>query len=437
MNLKLLEGLWVVLVMLIKREIMQYIIIGLCVLSFLGCSLPQKELKIPKTSVEIQGVSNISQDVSFYANKIHRGYIASLEEYKKNYYREWHTTHPFIKASQASWANKVFHSPHYYGENFQKVTDDFYTHLRENTNFKNYATLNKKAYTLRRVNVRALPTQRMLFLNPSKAGEGFPFDYLQNSSLAAYKPIFVSHYSQDRAWVFIESSFVAGWVKRSDIAFIDTQSAKMWENSIQNIVIQDAQAIYGKDSKFLFYSQIGQMLPSNHHLFTAPDVLHRGLLPFNKETIEMILSQLQNNIYGWGGMYGQRDCSATIRDFFAPFGIWLPRNSSQQAKIGEVISFDGMDDRQKIDTIKKYAIPFETLLYKKGHIVLYVGTFNNNVIIFHNTWGVKTSLEKKEGRYIIGKPIFSTLDFGQNLKGYKKENSILHHLQSMNIVTAK
>ena len=29
------------------------------------------------------------------------------------------------------------------------------------------------------------------------------------------------------------------------------------------------------------------------------------------------------------------------RDLFAPFGIWLPRNSSRQAKVGMVAAFSG------------------------------------------------------------------------------------------------
>ena len=139
--------------------------------------------------------------------------------------------------------------------------------------------------------------------------------------------------------------------------------------------------------------------------------------------------------YGWGGMYGQRDCSSTLRDMFAPFGIWLPRNSFQQSKIGKVIDLSSLTDDEKIGIIKEKAIPFQTLLYKRGHIVLYVGTINDEIIIFHNTWGIKTKEVEKEGRVVIGKTIFSTLKLGQNQKNYDKEAEILRNLRSMNIVT--
>jgi hypothetical protein len=106
-----------------------------------------------------------------------------------------------------------------------------------------------------------------------------------------------------------------------------------------------------------------------------------------------------------------------------------------QGKVGKVISFKNMTDEEKIETIKKDAIPFETLLYKRGHIVLYVGTYDDKIVVFHNTWGIKTNKDGKEGRFIIGKPIFSTLTVGKHLKYYDDEESILTQLKSMNIVT--
>lgn len=49
-------------------------------------------------------------------------------------------------------------------------------------------------------------------------------------------------------------------------------------------------------------------------------------------------------------------------------------------------------------------------------------------------WGIKTKEEGKEGRYIIGKALFSTLNFGNNLDSYDDNSSIIHNLKSMNIL---
>jgi hypothetical protein len=124
-----------------------------------------------------------------------------------------------------------------------------------------------------------------------------------------------------------------------------------------------------------------------------------------------------------------------IKDIFASFGIWLPRNSEQQSKIGDIISFENMDNDHKIALIKENAIPFETLLYKKGHIMLYLGTFDDQVMLLHNTWGIKTINDGKEGRKIIGKTIISTLNLGEKQPDFDKSSSLLDNITSMNIVT--
>ncbi|MDQ7042675.1 MAG: NlpC/P60 family protein, partial [Sulfurimonas sp.] len=160
-------------------------------------------------------------------------------------------------------------------------------------------------------------------------------------------------------------------------------------------------------------------------------VATRGILSFNAQNINMIFKEISKTNYGWGGLFAQRDCSSTLRDFYAPFGLWLPRNSSQQSALGEVINLENMSLDAKQDLIKKEAVAFRTLVYKQGHIALYVGEFNNRVIIFQNVWGVKTKKDGVEGRFIIGRPIFSTLEVGKNLKTFDSNASMLSKLKSI------
>ena len=90
-----------------------------------------------------------------------------------------------------------------------------------------------------------------------------------------------------------------------------------------------------------------------------------------------------------------------------------------------------MSQEEKLDIIKRDAKPFQTLLYKKGHIALYVGLYKNKPVIFQNVWGVKTQRAGKEGRFIIGKPIFSTLEAGKNLSDFDENSSMLQNLKTM------
>ena len=430
---------------------MHYLFIAFVAIFISGCSFTNG------VSVEkVRDLQEVSQDAQSYTQGIDDGYISTLEEYKEHYFKPWKENKIEAPLAQAMWAYNVFTPQKSYGENLQHIDQSFFDKMLKNSNFSEYATLNKPALTLKNLNLRAFPTQRPLFRDPKQAGEGFPFDYLQNSTIGANKPILVSHYSKDRAWVFVESSFADGWVHSSDIVYMPKKYVEIYQKVKQGFLLKDNIALHDEKNNFLFYSHIGMMLPlidantttttlltvskctTNKPFFykslLSSDVAHSGILIFNTENINAVMQELEKMHYGWGGMYGQRDCSSTIRDFFAPFGVWLPRNSSEQAQIGKVISFEGMSDKEKIATIKKEGVAFKTLLYKQGHILLYVGIHNDKVIVFQNMWGIKTLKYGKAGRFIVGRAVFSTLEIGKDLYYYDKKASLLSHLKSMNIL---
>ena len=436
-----------------------YVFLGLLLVACSSENIPKPadQKGLVKKREYINDLINIDQNISVYLDNIHKRYIAKQDEYEASYFKPWKIDRIDISVQEAMWAYRAFNSKNSFGENLQPLKASFFEDIYERSNFKEFATLNKPAITLQSINIRAFPSDRPLLMDPTKAGEGFPFDYLQNSTIAPNKPILVSHYSRDKEWVFIESSFAYGWVKRRDIAFIPKKYTQLYIDAEKEFVIQEGTPIYDSKKNFLFRSRIGMILPEidefadSFKVLTISNyknnlpyylesniskrVLHKGILEFNAKNIAAIFNEVSNVKYGWGGMYGQRDCSSILRDFYAPFGLWLPRNSYEQSKIGRVISLEGLSDDAKIAKIKKEAIAFETLLYKRGHILLYAGIKDNEVVVFHNTWGVKTKENGKEGRYIIGKPIFSTLELGSNLKNYDQNASILSHLKSMNILT--
>ena len=121
--------------------------------------------------------------------------------------------------------------------------------------------------------------------------------------------------------------------------------------------------------------------------------------------------KLLNEPYGWGDMFGEQDCSGFICEVFSTFGITLPRNSGTQAKIGDIRGKfnDSTSVNEKINVIKEKGIPGVTLLRKNGHIMLYLGLYNDNPYIIHETWAYPKKLGLKERKILINKVVVSDL----------------------------
>jgi len=434
---------------------MKYVSFLFLLLLFAGCS-SKHTLHVVKYSPDIYDLGHIPQDVDVYASTVvtNKGIDENL--FLQHYFKIWNITTLPYGVQTIKWPFKYYTYPKVYGENLQPLEQSFFDSMYDNCNFKAYATLNKRAITLHYSNIRAFPTNRPVLRDPRKAGEGFPFDYMQVSSIEANKPLFVSHYSKDRKWVYVYSSFTSGWMKANEIVFVDDDYVEFAQESESVFIVKEGKAIYDAEGHFLFQSRIGMRLPlvseddtsytvlvvskykANEALYLeakiSKEIGHKNILEYSSKNVATIIKEVSKTDYSWGGLYGQRDCSSTLRDYFAPFGIWLPRNSSKQSKVGDVVSFAGLDEEQKTELIKEKAEPFKTLLYKKGHIMLYVGIYNDDIIIFQNVWGIKTKSWGKEGRIIIGKPIFSTLYLGKHQSDFDADSSIIKNLKSMNTV---
>ena len=400
---------------------------------------------------EVSDLTTVSQDINTYTQNLHFTSLGSQDEYEKKYFRVWNIDTISISSKDAQWAHRSYIYGKSYGVNLQLLDKSFFQEMLTKANFEAYASINKNAVSLKTLSLRAFPTQEALLLDPSRAGEGFPFDYLQNSLISANKPLIISHYSRDGEWAFVESSFAFGWVKRRDISLLDKKYTDLWQEAEQIFITKDGVPIYGEND-FLFNSRLGMMfalISEDEESYTvlsisnyknskplylksklSKSIAHKGILEFNAQNINSIFASLSDVVYGWGGMYEQRDCSSTLRDFYAPFGLWLPRNSYKQSLSGELISLEGLSDKEKLNKIS-LATPFRTLVYKKGHIALYVGSIETKVIIYQNVWGVKTLKDGVEGRFIVGKPVFSTLEIGKNLKEYDATSSMLKKAKSI------
>jgi hypothetical protein len=243
---------------------LRYVFLVLFALVFASCSSKEPIVVEQKQEVnmEIYDLVSIPQNVELFTKKldIKTENYKIQNNYERYYFNVWNDIEPREKLEDVKWPFNAFKAGDSYGENFQLLKQEFFDEMLDNSNFNKYGTLNVKAITLRDVNIRAFPTIKPLLRDPKRAGEGFPFDYLQNSTVYANKPLFISHYSKNREWVYAFSSFASGWIKSSEIVFLKKQHTDLWQKAQQIFLVKEDVPIYSSNGTFLFSSKIGMML---------------------------------------------------------------------------------------------------------------------------------------------------------------------------------
>ena len=121
--------------------------------------------------------------------------------------------------------------------------------------------------------------------------------------------------------------------------------------------------------------------------------VHEGFLAYTPRRIIQQAFELLNVPYGWGDMYGEQDCSRFIQEVFATVGISMPRNSSEQARVGQLIgTFDlKAGDGDKLRVLARDAVGGVTVMQLKNqnHIVLFLGWWEGRPYAIHATWGYR------------------------------------------------
>ncbi|PKN04699.1 MAG: hydrolase Nlp/P60, partial [Deltaproteobacteria bacterium HGW-Deltaproteobacteria-9] len=250
-----------------------------------------------------------------------------------------------------------------------------------------------------------------------------------------------------------------GWIPTEDLAFVDNEFVKNWETGRYAVIIREHISILDETNRFLVQASVGHIFPLEaisdvemkisvamadpnrqaviRHGFVPVKAAAQKPLRFNPVNAAGIANEMIGEPYGWGGLYDRRDCSAMTRDFFAVFGIWLPRHSSNQVKeSGLYVDLRGLSREEKEKTIIAKGVPYLSLLWRKGHVMLYIGHKDGKVLIFHNMWGVRTRDPLgREGRKIVGQAVITTLMPGQELTDFDPSvGSYIDHIAAMNIL---
>lgn len=369
-------------------------------------------------------------------------------EYRSRFFGPWRDEYTPYSRDKLYWGVDEFKDKVLYAAKGLPYPEDWFAALRTNSDREGFPSRSRAGITVRTSNVRVLPTQEPVFFDPDQAGQGYPFDTMQNSVLWTGTPVLVMHRSRDKAWLLVQTAWVSGWVRAQDVAWVSSEQQELIQQSPLLAVSKDKVSL--TDSRGTFHSRahIGTLLAVENETRSGFQVMlpARGAdgylqirsgfvsgrdarwFPISPgpEEVASLAAEMMDQIYGWGGLHSRRDCSASIRDLFTPFGLWLPRNSSQQAETGQVIDLSGLPAAEKEELIIEHGEPFFTLLWKPGHIMLYIGQYQDRPVIWHTMWGVKTqTLLAGEGRHVVGRTVITSLRPGDELPSLARPEGLL------------
>lgn len=321
-----------------------------------------------------------------------------------------------------------------YGENFHPHDHQWLEKIVENIQLMQFANLtyqsSHRGIAVDNLHARALPTEDVSFYSYKLPGEGYPFDNLQLSALWAGTPVYILGETRDHAWLLVMTPEYIGWVKHSGIAHVDSAFINTWMRAAKNnlaAITQTQTSLVDKRGNFLLSAYVGSVFPSDPTgtILKVPvkntegDAIIKTVsvsasvatvmpLTATPHHFATLMNTLIGRPYGWGSLYFYNDCSAELKSLLTPFGIWLPRHSSDQITAGKIVDMSPAPMEQRLSYLMANGQRFLTLIYIGGHVMLYIGNYPNPnhahssmAMTYQNLWGLSPNPATK--RVVIGR----------------------------------
>jgi len=329
-----------------------------------------------------------------------------------------------------------------YGANFRPYALSWIKKISFNMNLAQLKNItyqeDNRAIVIDNLLTRALPTDDVFLYNHNLAGQGYPFDILQLSALWVGTPVYIFAESRDRAWMLVSTPAFVGWVKSSGIARVNSAFVNSWTvaaNKRLAAITRTQTDIYDKNSNFLFTTYVGTFFPAKQSnagvelmvpvrnntrrasietvITSRENAVFMPLLA-SPHNFSKVMATLVGRPYGWGNMYFYNDCSAELKNLFTPFGIWLPRHSSNQVTAGSMVDMSAASPENRLAYLMKNGQPFLTIVYIGGHVFLYIGNYpdphnpsTSIAMTYQNMWGL--SPKPAIQRAVVGQSVFFPL----------------------------
>lgn len=381
-------------------------------------------------------IMNAKEIDLFNQNTAKRGTLTFFKDINKAYGSSW--VRSSILANYQSIKSQTTHFV-----DGSKISNHFLQTIKESLNIESLQSSSiqtRYALTTSYCDQKILPTDLALL----KKKHEIHFDRNQNSALDIATPIAILHSSSDGQWHYGIGPTSSGWVRASHIAF-GTKKEILDYLSAKNFVITTAAktpVLIG--GRYHDYMRMGVRLPSlldidestmvmiptanqeGDLVFTNATVnkadVHRDYLPYTAKNILRQAFKFLHAPYGWGGMYGEQDCSKFLQEIYATVGVKLPRNSLSQSNASEAkLELSDLTKKSKHTFLKTTSMVGGSILHLKGHIVLYLGEYKGEPYIIHTVWG------SSRRHYALARTAVTSLNFNNYLGKIDRLTTITLH----------
>src|SRR3989338_3426894 len=222
----------------------------------------------------------------------------------------------------------------YYAADGRAVAQEFFERMKQRMALEEIgeSVAAERGFIVRYADQRFFPTDEGLYA----VADDIDFDELQNSALDAAAPVVVLHRSDDGQWLYAVNELSEGWVEARNVALCGRDDFDTYLSAPLRTVAASAKAdVYLDEALTRFHDHLhmGVSLPAAESgradvlaallpvrgdsgdmkiktVYLKKEQASAGYLPYTPRNVLEQAFKLLNAPYGWGGMYGEQDCSS-------------------------------------------------------------------------------------------------------------------------------
>ncbi len=332
----------------------------------------------------------------------------SISEYNQKLIKECHTLHDMNEPPESMLGSDVRREINRYtiptdernDRHNNRITAEMREAVSENCGLDKIPDEVEVRYGIitNRCDLRGFPTELGFY----DVATGY-YSGIQECELITGFPVIILHESNDGGFYFVRSYYYCGWISSSCVAltnreeYLNHQSPDNFITILSpEIKVNDTALSMGctlryvSEDKDCYYAEIPNSDENGELIYKTAEISKTnasfGYLPYTMKNYYRQAFEYLGTPYCWGGENGGVDCSGFVCTVFRTFGIYLPRNTSEQEKYnGEVISFASNNATDVLDGLN-----YPTSVHRKGHVMLYLGKKNGQHYIIHAPQGGET-----------------------------------------------